>query len=119
MKIKLFTFIAILSVSIFACKKKAAPTTYSCVGIAPTYTANIKPIIDASCAFSGCHNAASKASGIDLSTYDMVKTHSMHNTFMGSMQHLSGYDAMPKGTNKLADSILQKMSCWIANGTPQ
>jgi hypothetical protein len=120
MKFKLITVCICFATIFFACKKAATPTTYTCTGIvAATYTKDIKPIMDASCATSGCHSASKKAAGYDFSTYESVKSHNGHNSFMGSMQHLSGYDAMPKGSAKLSDSILQKISCWIAAGSPQ
>jgi hypothetical protein len=120
MKLKLVTLCILSAVVFFACKKAATPTTYTCTGIAAaTYTNDIKPILDASCATSGCHSASKKAAGYDFSTYTGVKEHVGHNAFMGSMQHLSGYNSMPQGSPKLSDSILQKISCWITAGSPQ
>ncbi len=98
---------------------KSTPTTYDCTGVTPTYTADIKTIMDNSCATIGCHNASNKADGKDYSTYNAVKSGATASSFMGSMQHLSGYDNMPKGSTKLSDAQLQKISCWIQNGMPE
>jgi hypothetical protein len=38
---------------------------------------------------------------------------------MGSIEHRSGYDAMPKGGSKLNQTDLQKIYCWINNGFAQ
>ncbi|MBL4905439.1 MAG: hypothetical protein JKZ00_05415, partial [Flavobacteriaceae bacterium] len=37
-----------------------------------TYRANVKSIIDQSCAVSGCHNAATNQNNITLETYEQV-----------------------------------------------
>jgi hypothetical protein len=110
--------ITLLMIIAISCKK-ATPTTYDCTGIAPTYTADVKPLMDNNCATSGCHSASAKASGKDYSSYTAVKSLATENAFMGSMQHLSGYDNMPKGGSKLSDAQLKTISCWIQNGMIQ
>lgn len=100
-------------------ENKVDPVTYDCTAVAPTYTADVKIIIDTNCAISGCHNASSKADGKNYSTYALVKQGASSSSFMGSMQHLGGYDAMPQGRSKLSDAQLQTISCWIQNGTPE
>lgn len=102
-----------------SCEKEETPITYDCTGLTPTYTANVKPIMDTYCAVSGCHDAASQEGGHNFSTYAILIDHATENEFMGSMQHLNGYDAMPKDGAKLSDSQLQTISCWIANGMPE
>jgi hypothetical protein len=116
---KLIVISAILSITfIDACKKKSV-TTYDCAGTTPTYLANVKPILDASCATSNCHSATTKASGIDLSTYVAAKAYSSNEKFLKSIQHISGADAMPKGGSKLSDDKIKLIYCWTNNGTPE
>jgi cytochrome c5 len=103
------------TVAIIACKKGEAPK-YDCSAVTPTYTANIKAIMNTSCATSNCHSATKKASGIDLSSFAEVKIHSSHSSFMGSMHHLNGFEAMPQNGPKLSDDQLKTISCWIDNG---
>ena len=107
-----------LMVYIGGCKK-ADIIKYDCTGLAPSYTVDVKPILDANCVSSGCHNSSSKRSGYDLSSYSGAKSASTKNDFMGSMQHLSGYSKMPKGRSQLSEANLKTISCWIENGTPQ
>ncbi|MCC7245156.1 MAG: cytochrome c [Saprospiraceae bacterium] len=118
-KVSSFALIGAAVLTLFFSCKKDEIQTYDCTGITPTYTADIKAVMNASCATSGCHNATSKAKGIDLSTYAKVKSESANDRFMGSMQHLSGYDNMPQGASKLSDETLQKIYCWIHNGQPE
>ena len=87
-----------------------------CASISPSYSADIKPIIDASCATSGCHNAVSGAENIDLSTYAKVKDESFKRRFLGSINRESGFKAMPQGAPKLSDSNINLITCWIENG---
>jgi hypothetical protein len=93
--------------------------TYDCTAIAPTYTGEIKSIMDAHCAYSGCHDAVSKEDGIDLSTYATVSGESSRARFMGCMEHDGSYSRMPEGEAKLSTTDLQKIYCWIQSGTPQ
>lgn len=101
-----------------ACKKDTAVTVYDCNSSTPTYTANVKAILDASCATSGCHNASSKKDGIDLSTYSAAKSVASQDKFRGSIQKLSGYEAMPVGGSLSADQV-KLLSCWVQNGMPE
>lgn len=113
-------FFYVLIVLIFiqtSCQKTATPTTYNCT-TTYSYAKDIAPIINTSCATGGCHDAKSKAAGHDLSSYTSVKS-ANSTKVIGSMQHISGYDAMPKGANKLNDSLIIKISCWYNNGAPQ
>jgi cytochrome c553 len=121
-KFKKIAILSVLAISIIiSCKKEKTtiPTTSDCTGVTPTYTADIKSIMDNNCTISGCHNSTTKADGKDYSNYNSVKSSSSSNSFMGSMQHLNGYKAMPKGSGKLSDEQLKTISCWIQNGTPQ
>ncbi len=115
--------IAVLSLLFFllcisGCKKED-PITYDCTGLTPTYTINVKPILDANCVSSGCHNSGSKRAGYDLSSYTGARDASAKKEFMGSMQHLSGYSKMSRGKSQLSLDNLRTISCWIENGTPQ
>jgi hypothetical protein len=93
--------------------------SYDCSAIAPTYTNDVKSIMDANCAYSGCHDVYTNAHGINLSTYAAVLSESSNARFMGSMHHEGGYDRMPEGASQLNTSDLQKVYCWIQSGAPQ
>jgi hypothetical protein len=101
-----------------SCKKKNI-TVYDCTGLTPTYTADVKTILDTHCATSSCHNASSKAHGIDLSSYTAAKNEAERKNFLGSVQRISGYTAMPEGASKQDDATINTLSCWVQNGEPQ
>jgi hypothetical protein len=54
-----------------------------------------------------------------LSSYTGAKSASSKSAFLGSIQHKSGYKAMPQGSGQLVDSDIKLISCWVQNGTPQ
>lgn len=93
--------------------------TLDCSTITATYSGNIKSIMDGNCATSGCHNSGTQANGIDLSTYDLVKSESSSNRFLGSIKHEGGFSQMPRGKSKLPNATIDMIACWIENGTPE
>lgn len=101
-----------------SCQKDTLQT-YTCTDITPTYTNDIKKIFDEKCATSGCHNASSKAAGIDLSTYAGAKAEVGNSALLGAIEQLNGYISMPQGSSKLPDSTIQKIYCWVNSGAPQ
>jgi hypothetical protein len=113
--------LSIFSVLMFnqSCKKETTPQTFDCAGVAPTYNGEIKAILNASCATQGCHSASSNAAGRNYSTYSAAKSNASSDAFLGSIQHLSGYSAMPKGASKLSDANIKLLSCWKQNGFPE
>jgi hypothetical protein len=102
----------------FACSKDP-DTNIDCTGLTPTYTADIKPILDASCAISGCHDAITQQNGYDFSSYESAKSASQGSRFLGAIQHKSGFVAMPYNLPKLSDDKVQQLTCWVETGSPE
>ena len=113
--ISIVSVLIILTSLIAACKSKLAPKS-ECADPDIGFAAGIKPIIDASCA-STCHSAKKHAHSIDLSTYELVKAAAAENSFLGSIRHQGIYAPMPKNHEKLDDATIQKIACWIQNGS--
>lgn len=117
MKNNLLIFTAIGAVAMFSCKAKKTAAN-DCGTTTVTYTAQVKTLIDVNCANS-CHSAASKADGIDLSTYEKVKSFSGEARFLGAIRHLAGYTAMPLKAPKMSDADIATITCWVKNGTAE
>ena len=98
---------------------KEDPDPFDCSGITPTYTADIKPILDASCAKSGCHDAITVQNGVNLSTFATASAISQEDRFLGVIQHKAGFPAMPFDGPKLPDAQIKLLTCWVQNGSPQ
>ena len=93
------------------CSKDKAPNN-TCTPSSITYTATVKPIMDDNCATSGCHDASTKQSGYDFSSYTATKA--------GITKGLccikeDGCVLMPP-SGKLADSLITVIRDWSAGG---
>jgi hypothetical protein len=80
-----------------------------------TYAKDIEPIISSSC--YSCHGQGS-STGIVLEGYTALSgyVNSNKDRFLGSINHIGGYSAMPQNGNKLSDCNLTKIEKWIAAG---
>lgn len=82
-----------------------------------SFSAKIKPILDTKCL--GCHNTASAGGGINYSTYAGIKASVDDGKLWGSINHQSGFKAMPQNYNtKLPDCELTLIRKWIQSGAP-
>ncbi len=87
-----------------------------CDSTAITYATGVRPIMERACAFTGCHDAQTRAGGYDLSTYQGVKRAHMMGRLMGSVRHEPGYSPMPKGLPKLDSCEIYTLELWIQHG---
>lgn len=90
--------------------------TITCDTSNTTFLATIRPIMQQSCATSGCHDAATKQSGYDLSTHAGVKLALDDGKLLGSINQETGYSAMPKGMTKLDACAITKITSWVNKG---
>lgn len=81
-----------------------------------TYNLAVKTVLNASCALSGCHDAATKSSGIDLSTYASAKTAFESSKALCSINHGDDCLPMPQGGVKLPTATVNILACWAKNG---
>lgn len=103
---------------LISCEKDEDPVD-NCTGLTPTYTADIKAILDTSCALSGCHDAGTQQAGIDLSNYTDAKIVSSEERFLGAINHKNGFMPMPQNSAKLSSDKINLITCWVQNGSPE
>ncbi len=115
---KYYAIVFALAIVVYSCKKEEV-VAEDCSGVTPTYNKDIKPIFDKSCATADCHDKTKPAEGIDLSSYSAAKSHTTTDNLVGSIQHLSGYKAMPQDESKLSASDIKLVACWVQNGAPE
>lgn len=117
LKITALLVLAIAFVSQNACNSSSsnANTTVCDTSAAVLFSTTVKPIMDAKCATSGCHNA-NAAAGHALHTYAGVKACVNSGRFLGSINHAGGYKAMPQGGNKLDQCDINKIQKWVNAG---
>ncbi len=118
MKILITISVIFLFIAISGCQHASI---YDCTGVTPTYTANVKPIMDSYCAMPdmACHGGGHAASGISLGDYAGTSAASKKKSFMGSIEHLTLYKSMPQGGVKMPDAQIHLLSCWVENGSPE
>ena len=93
------------------------PGGTTCDTATVTYSATVKPVINTYCI--SCHSTASGPSsggGIVLDTHATLLTYVNNGRLMGSLNHSSGYSAMPKGSGQLASCTLTQFQAWINAG---
>lgn len=93
------------------------PDPEVCSTLSPGYMNDIKPIINATCAISGCH--VTGFNNGDYTNYDGLKLKADN----GTLQKIVVEDQnMPPsnspGPTSLNDTEIQLIECWIADGAP-
>jgi len=109
--IKVTLIIAIISSFGISCDS----STYADISVEttnPTYTANIKPIMDANCV--SCHNGEIESS---LTNYDDVRYKAEHGDMLCRISGTSCGAIMPT-TGKMVQSKIDLIQLWATNGYP-
>lgn len=83
-----------------------------------SYAADINPIMQQSCAVSGCHTNATMAGTFTFETYAGVREAIQHDRLIGAINHQSGFIAMPQNSPKLSDCAIAKITQWVVIGAP-
>jgi hypothetical protein len=96
--------------------KNTVSCTINCDSSQFKYGANITTILSAYCL--GCHSGAGPSGGIDLSTYNNVKTVALSGRLVGAVSHAPGYSAMPKNASKLSACQIAQIRKWVDAGSP-
>lgn len=79
-----------------------------------TYSGTIWPIIQNSC--FGCHNSSNASGGLLLENYEQVKAIAADGSLMGVINHIAGYNSMPKNGNQLSECKREQIKNWIEDG---
>ncbi len=95
--------------------KSSSYTSAATCNSTPTYTYDVKAIVDAKCASAGCHSASSAMKGVKTDNYANTKTAFQTQNSYCSIHKGSGCDAMPRGTTLTNDQI-NTLDCWGKNG---
>ena len=118
-RLKVLFTVCCLAILVISCKDDDNPDEVDCTGLTPTYTADIKAILDTSCAKSGCHNSSDLANNIDLSTYATASAISQEARFLGAINHKSGFSPMPQDDDKLPTATIELLTCWVETDSPE
>ena len=109
---KKLLIITVILALLFACTKSANTVTSSvdCSGTAKSFSTNVNPIIQSSCATgSNCHGSHSNNGPGELLTYSEI------NSTRSQIRSAIISGAMPKN-GSLTTSEINTIICWIDNG---
>jgi len=120
-KSNFFIALGIIALLVVTCKHEIPLTdqngnnnTDTCGTIVSTYSGGVAPLINTYCI--KCHNATTTRAGINLSTYDGVKTVAGNGKLLGSIKQATGYKPMPPGTTKLTGCQIRQIEKWVQSG---
>ena len=84
-----------------------------------SYLIDIVPIINTYCGptNSSCHSANHSTSSIPLDTYQSVLVQADNGKLLGSIQHQSGFVAMPFQLAPLNSCDREKIMAWVHRGS--
>jgi hypothetical protein len=79
-----------------------------------TFSVNVLPLLDNRC--NSCHGGSSPSAGINLTSYTEVMKYVNNGSLMGSINHASGYSAMPKNSGKISACEIETIQKWVDSG---
>jgi cytochrome c5 len=79
-----------------------------------TFNADVMPLLNARC--NSCHAGTSPSGGIKLDSYTEVIKYVENGSLIGSIEHASGFSAMPKNGSKMTTCQIQTIQSWIDAG---
>ena len=109
-----FTALLFLSSCYYDNYDDLAADTGVCDTVSMSYTMDIAPIMTQHC--TSCHGGAAPAGNIPLVNYNDVKVAALNGSLLGTMDHASGWSAMPKNLPKLDVCTITKVNAWINQG---
>lgn len=81
-----------------------------------SYSMQVVPLLQQQCL--PCHTVSSPDGGIILGSYTADRALALNGKLYGSLNHASGYSAMPKGRAKMSACQLATIKKWIDGGSP-
>lgn len=88
----------------------------SCDTLNVTYSNTIRPVVQARC--QGCHSGATPQGGLDFSSWSVLNAVAADGRLEGAIQHLPGYEPMPRNAARMNDCRITQFLQWIDAGAP-
>lgn len=96
----------------------------------PTWDDDVSPVMDANCAFPGCHGGGAPQSNLDLTTYDGYIQGGFGGDLTGGgdparsglvdrLRARDGLPLMPQNGTMLDEPVIEMIEEWIAAGSPE
>jgi hypothetical protein len=81
-----------------------------------SYSDYVKPLLEDHC--YRCHSAPNLIAPFSLEGYANVQIRVSSGQLYGALNHIQGYQPMPRGEPKLPECDLAKIYSWIRDGAP-
>lgn len=88
----------------------------ACDTLNVTYSGTIVPIIASRC--QGCHSGGTPQGGLNLTSWTVLNAVANDGRLAGAIQHLPGYEAMPRNAARMNDCRIRQFLIWIDAGAP-
>ena len=92
--------------------------TDNCVTDVVSFSAQIAPILNRSCALSGCHNAQSATAGVVLSNYSGAAQIASNGKLLQRISLANGEPALMPPMGKLPACDIALIEKWVVDGFP-
>jgi len=79
-----------------------------------SFSQDIEPILINTC--YTCHGSGIGLGGVTLEGFSNLQNYIADGSLLGSIEHSSGFTAMPSGGNKLGACSINKFRAWINQG---
>jgi len=114
-KVLVIGFAITLSSCYYDNEETLYPGSANCtVPATSTFSGNVLPLLNSRC--NSCHGGTSPSAGIILTSYTEVMKYVNNGSLMGSINHTSGYSAMPKNSGKMSACEIGTIQSWIDSG---
>ena len=120
---KQIAMVSVVLAALVGCTKDNAEEMYpvdpgvTCDTVNVTYSATVKPVVDARCATAGCH-ATAAPTGINLSTHSGMAAIAASGKLLSAINHDGNASFMPQGQSKLDDCTIAQITKWVNDGAP-
>lgn len=114
MKQVIFLFGLIASLLTVSCTKDKAAPPPPIPSEPVSFSQQIQPMINSSCATSGCHDAGTASAGYNLTSHQLISDAAQD--MLNAMRGQNGFTPMPFGMDPLPDSTIQQFEAWILQG---
>jgi len=116
LKISILFFGAVLAGCYYDHEEILYPESKCSVPVTSVFGENVLPLLNSKC--NNCHGGNSPSGNINLTTHAEVTKYVNNGSLMGSINHASGYSAMPKNAGKMSACEIETIQKWIDAGAP-
>lgn len=81
-----------------------------------TYATNVTLILKTYCGTQNSCHSSSNTSGVNLSTYNGVRTVALDGRLINSIKWTGSAEHMPQNSSKLSDCTIKKIEKWVNAG---